>query len=58
MTGHREWTSRFAALRIAQRLRERREAWGLTQTELAARAGVAQSTFVRWETSRLPDLLA
>ncbi|MFM0100857.1 helix-turn-helix transcriptional regulator [Paraburkholderia nemoris] len=58
MTGGREWIPRSDAWRIAQRLRERRKALGLTQTELAARAGVAQSTLVHWERGRWPDTVA
>ena len=49
MTGGREWIPRSDAQRIAQRLRERRRALGLTQAELAARAGVARSKFVPWD---------
>jgi DNA-binding XRE family transcriptional regulator len=58
MTRVHEWIPRSGALRIGHRLCERRRAWGLTQTEVAARAGVAQSTFVHWETRRLPDTIA
>lgn len=36
--------------RFAARLRELREAAGLSQVELAAAVGVPQSTLSRWET--------
>ena len=58
MTGGREWIPRSGALRIGQRLRERRRALGLTQAELAGRAGVAQSKFVHWEKGRWPNAIA
>ena len=58
MTGGREWIPRSDAQRIAQRLRERRRALGLTQAELAARAGVARSKFVHWEKAGLPSVIA
>ncbi|MFM0045447.1 helix-turn-helix domain-containing protein [Paraburkholderia sediminicola] len=58
MTGGWEWIPRSDAWRIAQRLRERRRAFGWTQAELAARAGVAQSTLVHWETGRWPNAIA
>ncbi|CAE6836917.1 helix-turn-helix domain-containing protein [Paraburkholderia nemoris] len=58
MSGGCEWIPRSDAWRIAQRLRERRKALGWTLAELAARAGVAQSTLVRWERGRWPDTIA
>ncbi|MFM0074440.1 helix-turn-helix domain-containing protein [Paraburkholderia sediminicola] len=58
MTGGREWIPRSDARRIAQRLRERRRALGLTQAELATMAAVAQSTLVHWERGRWPDTVA
>ncbi|MFM0613186.1 helix-turn-helix domain-containing protein [Paraburkholderia nemoris] len=58
MTGGHEWIPRSGALRIGQRLRERRRALGLTQAELAGRAGVAQSKFVHWEKAGLPSTIA
>ena len=58
MTGGREWIPRSDAWRIAQRLSERRKALGWTQAELAAGAGVAQSTLVHWERGRWPDTIA
>ncbi|CAB3776238.1 hypothetical protein LMG28614_00174 [Paraburkholderia ultramafica] len=54
MTGDREWIPRSDAPRIAQRLRERRRAMGLTQQSLASQSGVARLTFVRWEKGGLP----
>ncbi|WP_161950034.1 hypothetical protein [Paraburkholderia monticola] len=47
MTRDREWIPRSDAPRIAQRLRERRRAMGLTQQSLASQAGIARLTFVR-----------
>ncbi|NUY01472.1 helix-turn-helix domain-containing protein [Paraburkholderia sp. JPY169] len=58
MTGEREWVPRTDAAQIAQRLRERREASGMTQPELARKVGVARSTYVHWERGRLPGTLA
>lgn len=58
MSGGREWIPRSDAWRIAQRLCERRKALGLTQAELAARAGVSQSTLVHWEKGRWPNAIA
>lgn len=58
MTGDREWIPRADAPRIAQRLRERRRALGLTQVELAGNAKLAKSTLVHWEKGRLPDTLS
>lgn len=49
MTGDREWIPRADAPRIAQQLRERCRALGLTQVELAGRANLAKSTLVHWE---------
>jgi transcriptional regulator with XRE-family HTH domain len=54
MTRDREWIPRSDARRIAQRLRERRRAMGLTQDRLASKAGVARLTFLRWEKGGLP----
>ncbi|MGF6973686.1 transcriptional regulator with XRE-family HTH domain [Paraburkholderia sp. JPY465] len=58
MTGEREWVPRTDAAQIAQRLRERREASGMTQPELARKVGVARLTYVHWERGRLPGTLA
>jgi DNA-binding XRE family transcriptional regulator len=58
MTGAREWIPRSSAQRVAQRLRDRRRAMGLTQVELAAEIGVAPPTYVHWETGRVPDTIA
>lgn len=49
-----EWIARTGALRIGQRLHDRRRALGLTRAELAIRAGVAQSKLGHWESGRLP----
>src|SRR6201994_5195797 len=57
MTRDREWIPRSDARRIAQRLRERRRAIGLTQDRLASKAGVARLTFLRWEKGGLPASL-
>ncbi|SOF00979.1 Transcriptional regulator, contains XRE-family HTH domain [Burkholderia sp. OK233] len=58
MSGGREWIPRSDGWRIAQRLCERRKALGLTQAELAARVGVAQSSLVHWERGRWPNTIA
>jgi transcriptional regulator with XRE-family HTH domain/post-segregation antitoxin (ccd killing protein) len=58
MTGDHEWIPRADASQVAQRLRERRRAFGLTQVELAAAAHLAHATLVHWEGGRLPDTLA
>ncbi|WP_434666227.1 helix-turn-helix transcriptional regulator [Paraburkholderia sp. A3BS-1L] len=58
MTVDREWIPRSDAPQIAQRLRERREASGMTHADVARKAGVAKSTYVHWERGRVPDTLA
>ncbi|MEX3982150.1 helix-turn-helix domain-containing protein [Paraburkholderia sp. EG287A] len=58
MTREREWIPRPDAPQIAKRLRERREAVGLTQRELARQVGMAEWTYVRWELGRLPGSVA
>ncbi|MEX3951073.1 helix-turn-helix domain-containing protein [Paraburkholderia sp. EG287B] len=58
MTRDREWFPRSDVLQIARRLRDRREAVGLTQRELARNVGVAESTYVHWERGRLPGSVA
>jgi DNA-binding XRE family transcriptional regulator len=58
MRGEREWIPRSGTPRIAQRLRERRRALGLTQAELAGRVGLARTAFVLWEKGRLPNTIA
>jgi transcriptional regulator with XRE-family HTH domain len=58
MAGEREWIPRSDVPKIAQRLRERREASGLTQSELAREVGVARLTYVHWERGGLPGTLA
>ncbi|MEX3966809.1 helix-turn-helix domain-containing protein [Paraburkholderia sp. EG286B] len=57
MTRDREWFPR-SDVQIARRLRDRREAVGLTQRELARNVGVAESTYVHWERGRLPGSVA
>ncbi|WP_083245673.1 helix-turn-helix transcriptional regulator [Paraburkholderia nodosa] len=49
MSGAREWIPLSLAAQFAQRLRDRRKASGMTQPELARKAGVAKSTYVHWE---------
>ncbi len=56
-TGTRAWIPRSDAQRLAQRLRDRRRALGLTQVELAAWVGVAHPTYVHWENGRVPDTI-
>ena len=57
MTGTRGWIPRADAQRVAQRLRDRRRALGLTQVELAAGVGVAHPTYAHWENGRVPDTI-
>ncbi|MEX3968189.1 helix-turn-helix domain-containing protein [Paraburkholderia sp. EG286B] len=58
MTREREWFPRSDVPQIGQRLRDRREAVGLTQCELARQLGVGESTYVHWERGRLPGSVA
>ena len=58
MTRDRERIPRPDAPQIAKRLRDRREAVGLTQCELAHLVGVGESTYVHWELGRLPGSVA
>ncbi|WP_321867140.1 helix-turn-helix domain-containing protein [Paraburkholderia tropica] len=58
VTGAREWIPRSCALRVAQRLRDRRRELELTQVELATEVGVAPPTYVHWETGRVLDTVA
>lgn len=43
-------------IEVGQELRAARSAHGLTQVELAKRAGIGRSTIARLETGRLPEL--
>ncbi|WP_373686902.1 helix-turn-helix domain-containing protein [Paraburkholderia youngii] len=58
MAGARVWIPRSEVPRIAQRLRDRRNASGMTQGDLAVRAGVARVTLVHWEKARWPHSVA
>ncbi|MEX3939863.1 helix-turn-helix domain-containing protein [Paraburkholderia sp. BR10937] len=58
MTGAREWIPPSLAPQFAQRLRDRRKASGMTQPELARKAGVAKSTYLHWERGLVPDSIA
>ncbi|WP_429559807.1 helix-turn-helix domain-containing protein [Paraburkholderia youngii] len=57
MAGMRVWIPRSEVPRIAQRLRDRRNASGMTQGDLAVRAGVARVTLVHWEKGRWPHTI-
>ncbi|MGF6810820.1 transcriptional regulator with XRE-family HTH domain [Paraburkholderia sp. Clong3] len=58
MAGTRVWMPRSDVPRIAQRLRDRRKASGMTQDDLAVRAGVARVTLGHWEKGRWPHTVA
>jgi transcriptional regulator with XRE-family HTH domain len=58
MARSRVWIPPSDGPRIAQRLRTRRKASGMTQRDLAVRAGVARVTLVRWEKGRWPRTVA
>jgi transcriptional regulator with XRE-family HTH domain len=58
MTGVHGWIPASLALRVAQRMRDRRIELGMTQRDLAFRVGVAHSSFAHWERGRLPATMA